>query len=132
MVGAYGLDKELATFLGRPPLIGWRYCDFQCPLDLDHHEVVADPETRDAAIARLEQNNGWNPVRSPRTGAMARGILSTSIIREQVLELSLCRGTDDLREKVEYVNSTFEIKHPTTFRTMLMKQTRLPGESQNA
>lgn len=107
MIGAYGLDKELATFLGRPPLIGWRYCDVQCPLDLDSDEVVADPETRDAAIARLEQNNGWNPARSPRAGALARGILSTSVIREQVLELSFCRVTNDLREKVEYVSHLF-------------------------
>jgi chromatin structure-remodeling complex subunit RSC3/30 len=105
MVGAFAMDKQLATFLGRPPLISWRYCDVPFPLDLSYDEVVAEPDIRDAAIAKLEGNNGWNTDGSPSKGGWARAILVASIIREKVLELSLCRQADDLGQKVECVYS---------------------------
>jgi chromatin structure-remodeling complex subunit RSC3/30 len=60
MVAAYSMDKVLATFLGRPPLISWRYCDIQMPLDLSVEEIFADPVVRNAAIARLDEESGWN------------------------------------------------------------------------
>lgn len=103
MLAAYALDKQLATFLGRPPLISWRYCDIDPPLDLSYDEIVANPETRNAAIASLEENNGWNKEGIASKGGFARAILITSITREKVLELSLCRRADDLAQKVEYV-----------------------------
>ena len=103
-VAAYSLDKQLATFLGRPPLISWRYCNIQFPLDLSYDEIVSDPATRDAAIARLESNNWWNIEGTPAKGGWARAILTTCIVREKVLELSLCHQDDDLAQKVECVN----------------------------
>lgn len=103
MIAAYSLDKQLATFLGRPPLISWRYCNIQLPLDLSYDEIVADPATRDAAIAKLEANNGWNTEGNPGKGGWARAILTASIVREKVLELSLCHQADDLAQKVECV-----------------------------
>ncbi|KAJ5343699.1 Transcription factor [Penicillium brevicompactum] len=60
MVAAFTVDKVLATFLGRPPLISWRFCNISMPLDLSMEEVFAEPAVRDAAIAQLDANTGWN------------------------------------------------------------------------
>lgn len=101
MVGAYGADKTIATFLGRPPLISWRYCDIPLPLDLSCEEIVAEPEIRDAAIANLA-SDGWNQEGSLRKGAWPRVSLLASIMREKILEVSLSRKSENLAEKVEY------------------------------
>lgn len=84
MIGAFAIDKQLATFLGRPPLIGWRYCDIQFPLDLSYDEIIADSHVRDTAIARLEENNGWNAEGNPSKGGWAWTILISTIFREKV------------------------------------------------
>ncbi|KAJ5660607.1 hypothetical protein N7507_007058 [Penicillium longicatenatum] len=100
MVAAYSIDKSLATFLGRPPLICWRYCDIQMPLDLSWDEIHAEPAAREAAIANLT-SDGWNKEGYIQQGALGRVGLLTSIFREKALELSLGRPTEDLPERVE-------------------------------
>lgn len=101
MIGAYCGDKFLATFLGRPPLISWRYCDITLPLDLSCEEIFAEPAIRDAAIARLTPD-GWNEEGSLRKGAWPRVSLLASIMREKILEVSLSRKSENLTQKVEY------------------------------
>ncbi|KAF9253849.1 transcriptional regulator family: Fungal Specific TF [Penicillium roqueforti] len=101
MVAAYFMDKGLATFLGRPPLISWRYCDIQMPLDLSVEEVFADSAVRNAAIARLDEETGWNLESSLMKGTWPRISLITSVFREKVLELSLSRQLDNLSQRVE-------------------------------
>ncbi|GLA66540.1 hypothetical protein AtubIFM54640_009118 [Aspergillus tubingensis] len=100
MVGAYAFDKELATFLGRPPRICWRYCNIQYPLDMSHEEIVAEPAIRDAAIARLDPE-GWNIDGRIDKGANARAGLAASIDKENALEISLSNRLDGLEEKVQ-------------------------------
>jgi chromatin structure-remodeling complex subunit RSC3/30 len=102
MVAAYTVDKMLATFLGRPPLISWRYCDIQMPLDLSVEEIFADPPFRDAAIRKLDKHTGWNQEASLMKGAWPRVAFVTSVLREKVLELSLSCRTSDLSHRVEY------------------------------
>ena len=100
------MDKVLATFLGRPPLISWRYCDIQMPLDLGIEEIFADPVVRDAAIARLDGKEGWNLESSLVKGTWPRIALTTSVLREKVLELSLSWQLENLSQRVEYVDSS--------------------------
>ncbi|OJJ73079.1 hypothetical protein ASPBRDRAFT_40711 [Aspergillus brasiliensis CBS 101740] len=100
MVGAYALDKEIATFLGRPPRICWRYCNIQYPLDMSYDEIVAEPAIRDAAIARLDPE-GWNIDGRIDKGAMARARLAASIDQENALEISLNNSLDGLEKKVQ-------------------------------
>jgi chromatin structure-remodeling complex subunit RSC3/30 len=102
MVAAYTVDKVLATFLGRPPLISWRYCDIQMPLDLSVEEIFADPPFRDAAIRKLDKHTGWNQEASLMKGAWPRVAFVTSVLREKVLELSLSCRTSDLSHRVAY------------------------------
>jgi chromatin structure-remodeling complex subunit RSC3/30 len=101
MVAAFALDKLLATFLGRPPLISWRYCNILMPLDLSMEEIVAEPIIRDAAIALLDENNGWNREGSLVKGAWARIALITSVLREKVLEMSLSWQNENLNQRVK-------------------------------
>ncbi|OQD82260.1 hypothetical protein PENANT_c022G00561 [Penicillium antarcticum] len=101
MVAAYTVDKVLATFLGRPPLISWRYCDIQMPLDLSVEEIFADPSFRDAAISRLDQRTGWSQEASVMKGAWPRVAFITGVLREKVLELSLSCRTIDLSLRVK-------------------------------
>ncbi|KAJ5641240.1 hypothetical protein N7490_005240 [Penicillium lividum] len=100
MVAAYAYDKSLATFLGRPPLISWRYCELPMPLDLSWDEIYAEPVVRQVAIANLT-SDGWNKAGCIQNGALARVCLLSSIFREKALELSLGRQTEDLPERVE-------------------------------
>ncbi|GAQ11866.1 hypothetical protein ALT_9187 [Aspergillus lentulus] len=102
MAAAYIMDKHLATFLGRPPQIIWRYCDVQLPLDLRYDEILAGPPTRDAAINRLDAN-GWNSQGVIQPAQWMRVALLVSSIKEQILELSLIRCVDDLARKAKQV-----------------------------
>lgn len=100
MGGAYSMDKQLATFLGRPPRISWRCCDVQLPLDISYDELVAEPNVRDEAISKLD-SNGWNTGGSLAKAAWTRIALLTGYIREDILELSLSRRVEDLPRRVE-------------------------------
>ncbi|KAL4866037.1 hypothetical protein BDV12DRAFT_187750 [Aspergillus spectabilis] len=102
MVAAYFNDKELATFLGRPPHICRRYCNLQPPLDLMWEDMVADAPVRDAALRRLGPD-GWDT--QEHSGAECskpRVILLVSILREMILEVSLSYNIDDLHDVVKY------------------------------
>ncbi|GFF99318.1 C6 transcription factor, putative [Aspergillus udagawae] len=103
MAGAYIMDKQLATSLGRPPQISWRYCDVQLPLDLRYDEILADAPTRDAAIKNLDAN-GCNSQGVVQHAQWMRVTLLASSIREQILELSLSRCLDDLPRKAKQVS----------------------------
>ncbi|GIJ90576.1 hypothetical protein Asppvi_009535 [Aspergillus pseudoviridinutans] len=103
MAGAYIMDKQLATSLGRPPQINWRYSDVQLSLDLRYDEILADPATRDAAINRVDAN-GWNSQGVIQPAQLMRVALLVSSIREQILELSLSRCVDDLARKTKQVS----------------------------
>ncbi|KAJ5183839.1 Transcription factor [Penicillium capsulatum] len=100
MIGAHSADKTIATFLGRPPLISWRYCDITMPLDLCCEDIVAEPEVRDAIIAKLAPD-GWNQEGCLKEGAWPRVSLLASMMREKILEVSLSRKSENLAQKVE-------------------------------
>ncbi|GFF44932.1 LOW QUALITY PROTEIN: hypothetical protein IFM46972_07666 [Aspergillus udagawae] len=100
MAGAYIMDKQPATSLGRPQ-ISWRYCDVQLPLDLRYDEILADAPTRDAAIKNWAQM----VVTAKESSDMPSGCeLLFCSIREQILELSLSRCVDDLPRKAKQVS----------------------------
>ncbi|KAI9930419.1 hypothetical protein ASPWEDRAFT_39302 [Aspergillus wentii DTO 134E9] len=103
MAGAYSIDKQLATFLGRPPQISWRYYDVQLPLDLGDDELLAEPQVRDAIISKLDAS-GWNTQGIVRKAVQIRFSLLMSSVREQILELALSRHVDNLPQKVKEVS----------------------------
>lgn len=74
----------------------------QLPLDLSYDEILAAPETREAAISKLDLS-GWNTKGVIHKAAWLRISLLVGSIREQVLELSLSRQVEDLPLKVRSV-----------------------------
>jgi hypothetical protein len=85
---AHERDKELATFVGRPPHLSRRYCTVDLPLDIPDSAILGPVENFEAARARLSEN-GWSEDVMAHPAARLRAILLLSIIREEVLELSL-------------------------------------------
>ncbi|KAF4294711.1 hypothetical protein KXW44_009242 [Aspergillus fumigatus] len=102
MVGAYGMDKDLALFLGRPPRICKQYCNIQSPLDLTWEELIAPPTVRQAALQKLDAQ-GWNTEGKLGSGARARTVHLACLIREDILELSIGQGRDNVEEHAERV-----------------------------
>lgn len=104
LLGAYTIDKELATFLGRPPRISCRHIDVDLPLDITYNELLAEPEIRDAAIAQLDQD-GWNTHGKFSKTTFVRAMYKMGQVRELVLELSLNSCVEGLEKKI------FDIKN---------------------
>ncbi|KAI9928962.1 hypothetical protein MW887_001355 [Aspergillus wentii] len=50
---------SIATFVGRPPLINYRYCTSTPPLDLSDDVLIAGGDDLDRAIAELDAH-GWD------------------------------------------------------------------------
>lgn len=118
LLGAYSIDKELATFLGRPPRISWRHIDVDPPLDITYDELISEPEIRDAAISQLD-DNGWNKTGKVSTTSFARAIFLMGRIRERVLELSFNSLIDDLEgeiTKISNLSRETRSKLPAHFR----------------
>lgn len=90
---AFYTDKELGTFLGRPPRISQRYCVCQLPLDLNVDEIGLEPAALEKAIGSLD-SNGWNREAKFQRATWNRAMLINSLFREDILELSL--GTVDV------------------------------------
>jgi hypothetical protein len=88
MALAHERDKELATFVGRPPRLSRRYCTVDLPLDLPDSAIIGPVEHFEAARAKLDEN-GWSGDVMVHPVSRLRAILLLSIIREEVLELSL-------------------------------------------
>lgn len=84
----YSIDKLLSTFVGRPPRISRRYCSIQIPLDLDSDEYGLDGEELAKALAKLGPE-GWNKDGKMRSSLWIRFFVLISLVREDILELSL-------------------------------------------
>lgn len=118
LVGSYMADKELATFLGRPPRISWRYINVEPPLDITYGELFAEPEIRDAAIRQLDRD-GWNTREEPTHSTFIRAMYRMGPVRELVLELSLNSSIDNLESKIAEITelaSSIRSKLPPAFR----------------
>ncbi|OQE40276.1 hypothetical protein PENCOP_c006G08200 [Penicillium coprophilum] len=100
MVCAYAIDKELATFLGRPPRICSRYCSIPLPLDISYEKMVSSRSEREKSPQNLD-THGWNIEGNLTVGVRLRVVLMTSLLRESILELSLSPSTQHIPARVE-------------------------------
>lgn len=133
LLGAYAVDKELATFLGRPPRISYRHINVDPPLDISYAELLAEPDIRDAAIAQLDQD-GWNTRGIVTKTTFVRAMYKIGQVRELVLELSLNARLEDLEMKMlDITNLTAEIRSqlPPRFRSVSYSDGVTPWESES-
>ncbi|PMD45629.1 hypothetical protein L207DRAFT_482070 [Hyaloscypha variabilis F] len=126
---AHERDKELATFVGRPPHLSRRYCTVDLPLDVPDSAIIGPVEHFEAARARLDEN-GWSGDVMVHPAARLRAILLLSIIREEVLELSLGPPIPNIAQQARQIlsnlTSTWEsIPHKQYEQSM--GDTMLPG-----
>ncbi|RMZ89959.1 hypothetical protein DV736_g2799, partial [Chaetothyriales sp. CBS 134916] len=98
LTNAYTLDKVLCTFVGRPPRISQRYCSIQLPVDLDYGELALEGAELRAALSTIDQN-GWNTNFKGRKSCYQRVHIFSTLLREEVLELSLGPPREDMLEK---------------------------------
>lgn len=99
---AHERDKELATFVGRPPRLSRRYCTVDLPLDLPDSIVMGPVENFEAARAKLD-DNGWSGDVMVHPVSRLRAMLLLSMIREEVLELSLSPPMPNTAQRAKLV-----------------------------
>ena len=102
-VAAFAMDKMIATFFGRPPLMNGRFCTPTAPLDLSDEVLVAGGDVLERAISNLD-GAGWNREGILHAVTPTRIRYYLAIIREETLEVVL--GTHeqyDLIQKSKYI-----------------------------
>ncbi|KAK2032885.1 fungal-specific transcription factor domain-containing protein [Colletotrichum zoysiae] len=85
------LDKVLASFTGRPPLISRRYARTPPPLDLKDEYLLADEATLARHVADLDEN-GWNAEGSLCSATFVRARVMLAHIRDEIFEIALGHG----------------------------------------
>lgn len=81
-------DKQLATFMGRPPALSRRYTTCQIPLDLSDDEIMAEGEELETIRSKLDPN-GWSTSGKMYPSTVCRAWMFMSLIRDEILEISL-------------------------------------------
>ena len=111
-ISAYGHDKVVATFLGRPPRLSHRYCKMDAPLDLSDDELCLEGPELEAVLSSLD-SNGWNTSCNLHRTTWQRVWFQHARVREDILEIALGSGDDDISFQAEQVRLKLEHLHNT-------------------
>ncbi|CCF40017.1 hypothetical protein CH063_10692, partial [Colletotrichum higginsianum] len=85
------MDKVLASFAGRPPLISRRYARTPPPLDLKDEYLLSDEATLARHVAALDEN-GWNTEGDLNSATIVRARVMLAHIRDELFEIALGHG----------------------------------------
>ncbi|WYZ39219.1 hypothetical protein EsH8_III_001133 [Colletotrichum jinshuiense] len=85
------MDKVLASFAGRPPLISRRYARTPPPLDLKDEYLLSDEATLARHVAALD-SNGWNTEGDLNSATIIRARVMLAHIRDELFEIALGHG----------------------------------------
>ncbi|CEJ56271.1 hypothetical protein PMG11_02484 [Penicillium brasilianum] len=102
---AFYMDKMMATFVGRPPLLNYRYCTLTPPLDLSDEVLVEGGEALNQAISELD-SAGWSTNGIRHRMSTGRIRFQLSVFRERTLEIAL--GSHEPRDLVQKCNEIRE------------------------
>ncbi|PWY90199.1 putative C6 transcription factor [Aspergillus heteromorphus CBS 117.55] len=89
---AFAADKNVATFVGRPPYINHRYCTLAPPLDVSEPRLVVGGDALDQSVSELD-NSGWAITGDINRVSVLRLRFIFAVFREQALEIAL--GTSE-------------------------------------
>lgn len=103
-VGVFVTDKTMAAMSGRPPLLSRRYTTCQLPLDISDDDLIAEEPRLSEMKSKLDLQ-GWNTLGEVYPSTWARGLLLMSIIREEVLEITLDDSNGRSELMLEYICS---------------------------
>ncbi|CAN8101907.1 unnamed protein product [Discula destructiva] len=87
-LGAYYGEISLATCLGRPPRLSYRYCTIDPPLDLTQDQLVLTGDKLEAALAALDED-GYNRSGTFQSNTFVRAWANFVLRREDVVDLAL-------------------------------------------
>jgi hypothetical protein len=100
-LGVLADDSQfLATYLGRPPHLSYRYCVQQSSIELSDVEVCSEGAELTLALSRLERGDQVST--RPHRASWRRAWSQHALIRELILEIAIGPGTDDLDLRVRY------------------------------
>ncbi|KAJ5439710.1 uncharacterized protein N7458_010708 [Penicillium daleae] len=102
---AFYMDKMMATFVGRPPLLNYRYCTLTPPLDLSDEALVEGGEVLNQAISELD-SAGWSTKGIRHRMSTGRIRFQLSVFRERTLEIAL--GSHEPRDLIQKCNEIRE------------------------
>ncbi|KAE9582822.1 Trichosetin biosynthesis cluster transcription factor TF23 [Colletotrichum fructicola] len=97
------MDKVLASFSGRPPLMSRRYARTPPPLDLKDEHLLSDKATLARHVANLDEN-GWNTEGGLYSATFIRARVMLARVRDELFEIALGHGS------VTSVETVLEIK----------------------
>ncbi|KAJ5766641.1 uncharacterized protein N7511_004257 [Penicillium nucicola] len=100
---AYQLDKSIATFLGRPPRIPWRYADCRMPLDISDEALATDNMVLDYSHDYID-SNGWSLHGVVQRSSWMRARFIVSTFRDEILEVSLRKLSPDMEEMLDDIS----------------------------
>ncbi|KAK3075774.1 hypothetical protein LTR53_000599 [Teratosphaeriaceae sp. CCFEE 6253] len=109
-ISAYGRDKQVATFLGRPPRLSHRYCKMEAPLDLSDDQLFLRGTELDLALSQLDEN-GWNTSGYLYRTTWLRVWFQHCRMREDILEIALGSEEEDVSYKSEQVQRKLHQLH---------------------
>lgn len=105
--GVFAIDKALASFTGRPPLMTRRYVTAVLPLDVSDEDLILSKEELGQIVASHDQN-GWNTKGEIYPATRIRLHYLMSLIRDEILEWSL--GTAFMGREAEMVAAILDLK----------------------
>lgn len=99
---AFFLDKAVATFSGKPPLINWRFCDMTPPQDLNTEDMLST----ESHIAQPRCNeHGWNLHGRLNDCSFVRLRFMISALRAEILEVCLEVKNFNVEDRARFVLS---------------------------
>ncbi|XHF97795.1 hypothetical protein AWENTII_001374 [Aspergillus wentii] len=104
-ISAFYADISIATFVGRPPLINYRYCTSTPPLDLSDDVLIAGGDDLDRAIAELDAH-GWDAHGNKHRVSTIRLRFLLAVFREETLDVAL--GTHSQEDLIQKYNQITE------------------------
>jgi len=109
-ISAYGRDKVVATFLGRPPRLSYRYCKMEPPLDLADEHLFLEGSELDAVLATLD-SNGWNTSGNLNRNTWLRVWFQHCRVREDILEIALGSEDEDVTFRSQQIRQRLDRLH---------------------
>ncbi|KAI9744750.1 MAG: hypothetical protein M1818_001675 [Claussenomyces sp. TS43310] len=85
---AFQIDKSIASFTGRPPVLSYRYCTSRMPLDVSSHALLST-EANLTKVASTLSADGWNTDGQIYAATKLRMCMQLARIRDEILEISL-------------------------------------------
>ena len=101
-VGTFTLDKELATFTGRPPALSRTYVSTPLPLDVAEEDLIG---YEGFVLKDMVDQYGWNRRQTLYPATLLRAIYLSTVLQDEILELISGTTHDNfLSSRVQYVH----------------------------